>query len=90
MQANNQNKRKLFQKALGTVIQKLRNESKLSVRAVAYSIDLSKTTLLLAEKGDLDPQMTTFCKIAEAFNLKPTELLALIEKELPQNWVLSE
>lgn len=90
MQDNSANKRKLFQEAMGRVIQKLRKEANLSSRAVAYSIELSKTTILLAQKGELDPQMTTFCKIAEAFNLKPSEFLSLIEKELPPNWVLSE
>lgn len=90
MQDNSADKRKLFQEAMGRVIQKLRKEANLSSRAVAYSIELSKTTILLAQKGELDPQMTTFCKIAEAFNLKPSEFLNLIEKELPPNWVLSE
>ncbi len=28
----------------------------------------------------------TFCKLAEAFNIKPSELLNMIEKELPENW----
>ncbi len=55
--------------ALGKTISKLKAKSNLSSRAVAYSIDLSKTTILLAEKGILDPQITTFCKIAEAFNI---------------------
>lgn len=72
------------------MIKKLRTDNNLSVRATAYSIDLSKTTILLAENGSLDPQITTFCKLAEAFNIKPSELLNMIENELPDDWSFSD
>lgn len=90
MQENYSEKRKIFNEAFGKVIFKLRNVSNLSVRTVACSIELSKTTLLLAEKGKLDPQITTFCRIAEAYNIKPSELMSMIEKELPVGWTFSE
>jgi DNA-binding XRE family transcriptional regulator len=86
MQARNNDKRKEFNTALGRVVAKLRTELNLSARNVSYSVDISKTTLLLLEKGQLDPQLTTFCKIAEAYNLKPSQLLDMVEKELPKNW----
>ncbi len=90
MQGNYAEKRKIFTEALGRVILNLRHNAKLSAREAAYSIELSKTTLLLAEQGKLDPQITTFCRIAEAFNLKSSELLILIEKELPDNWSFND
>lgn len=74
--------------ALGKVISKFRAESKRSARSVAYDVNLSKTTLLLSEAGQLDPQITTFCKIAEAYYLKPETLLKMIYDELPQDWSL--
>lgn len=90
MQVSYTEKKKIFNKTLGQVIKKLRTDNNLSVRATAYSIDLSKTTILLAENGSLDPQITTFCRLAEAFNLKPSELLNMIENELPANWSFSD
>jgi len=86
MQVSYKEKKKIFNNVMGHVIRKLRQDSNLSARTTAYSIEMSKTTILLAENGALDPQITTFCKIAEAFNIKPSELLIMIEKELPDNW----
>ena len=86
MQVSDNSKKEIFTKALGKVISKLKSKSGLSSRAIAYSIDLSKTTILLAEKGKLDPQMTTFCKIAEAFNIEPSDLMVMVKKELPKNF----
>ena len=84
-----QDKKKEFTQALGRVVTRLRTESKRSARSIAYEINLSKTTLLLAESGGLDPQITTFCRIAEAFYLKPEKLLQMVY-ELPENWTIIE
>lgn len=86
MQPDCKEKQKNFNKALANVLTRLRTEQKLSSRAVAYGVDLSKTTILLAEKGKLDPQLSTFCKIAEAFYITPVELLQMVYKELPDGW----
>ena len=69
---------------------KLRADSKRSARSVAYDINMSKTTLLLSETGKLDPQITTFCRIAEAYYLKPEKLMQMIYEELPENWTMTE
>ena len=90
MQENYVNKRKVYCEALGKVLLKLREETHSSARMVACSIELSKTTLLLAEQGKLDPQLSTFCRISEAYNLLPSELLKLVENELPPNWAYGE
>jgi len=79
-------RKKELSMALGRVITKLRKESNLSARAVAYGVNLSKTTLLLAEQGKLDPQLSTFCRISDAFYKQPNELFSLVMSELPQNW----
>lgn len=79
-------KKQEFQQALGRVIQKLHKDSGRSARSVAYEIDISKTTLLLAQKGVLDPQITTFCKLAEAFYIPPYELLKMVYVELAPHW----
>jgi len=68
----------------------LRSKAKKSVREIAREAELSKTTWLLAEKGELDPQMTTFCRIAEVFYLTSDKLFLLIKKKLPENWSFFE
>ena len=83
-------KKELFTNALGKVIKRLRDKSKLSSREIAFSMSLSKTTILHAEKGILDPQLSTFFKIAEAFNLTPVDLLTMVNKELPQNFTFED
>ena len=83
--AEKKKKEKLIQ-ALGKVVSTLRKESKRSARSVSYEINMSKTTLLLAESGKLDPQLSTFCKIAEAFYVKPEKLLEMVYAELPPEW----
>lgn len=84
------NKKEEFLQALGKVMSRLHDESKLSARSIAYGINISKTTLLLAKDGKLDMQMSTFCKLAEAFYIKPEDLLKLIYEELPENWSFLE
>ena len=49
-------------------------------------IEISKTTILKIEKGQLDPQLSTFCRIASALDISPSKLLSLVEKKLPKNW----
>ncbi len=79
-------KKREFTKAFGNVIKDLHQKSKRSARSISYETEISKTTLLLAQKGILDPQITTFCKLAEAYYITPVELLNRIYKELPPNW----
>ena len=84
-----QRKQELSQ-ALGKVIKNLRKDSKVSARALSYSLNMSKTTLLLAEQGKLDPQLSTFCNLAEAFYKTPEEFMTLVVKELPEKWFQGE
>lgn len=83
-------RKKELAEALGRVVKKLRQNANLSARSIACGMNMSKTTLLLAEQGKLDPQMSTFCKLAEAFYLKPEEMISLVMKELPEQWSLAE
>ncbi len=81
-----QTRKKELSEALGRVVSRLRSEANISARSLAYGINMSKTTLLLTERGKLDPQLSTFCKLAEAFYKKPDELMKLVIDELPENW----
>ena len=86
MQEQYKKKRQELSGALSEVISDLRQNSKKSANLFANEIEISKTTLLNMEKGLLDPQLSTFCRIASALNISPSKLLELIEKKLPKNW----
>ncbi|MCM1338200.1 MAG: helix-turn-helix domain-containing protein [Muribaculaceae bacterium] len=79
-----------LKQALGKVIQELRKDTNISARALSYGTNMSKTTLLLAEQGKLDPRLSTFCNLAEAFYKTPDELMGLIINELPEKWFQGE
>ena len=76
--------------AFGRVVSKLKKEANISARTLAYGVNISKTTILLAEQGKLDPQISTFFKISEAFYLQPDEMTKLVIKELPPKWFQNE
>lgn len=86
MQEQYKKKRQELSLALSEVIGDLRKKSKKSANLFANEIEISKTTILKIEKGQLDPQLSTFCRIASALNVSPSELLKLVEKKLPKNW----
>ena len=86
MQQQYKKKRQELSKALSEAVYDLRQKDKKSANLFANEIELSKTTILKIEKGTLDPQLSTFCRIASALNISPTKLFALIEKKLPENW----
>ena len=90
MQEFNNNQKAELSKALGRVITELQKNAECSARTIAYGSNMSKTTVLMALKGNLDPQLSTFCKLAEAFYLSPSELMDMVYKELPENWSILE
>ena len=69
-----------LQKELATVIKKYRKEQ--SISQLANEIDLSKSIWAGIEKGERDVQLSTFWRIAEALNIKPSQLLQSIESRL--------
>lgn len=77
-------KKKLIMKILGETLVRLRGEK--SQFMLASENDISCSIVSTIERGIKDPQLTTFFKIAEALNMKPSELLMEIEKSLPKDF----
>ena len=73
-------------KILGASIVNLRGEK--SQFMLASENDISCSIISMIERGLKDPQLTTFFKIAEALNMKPSELLREIENQLPKDFSL--
>lgn len=68
-------------KLVGKSIKALRENQKLSQEVLSGFADIGRTHLSAIERGQRKPTLDTFFKISEALNLKPSELMKIIESE---------
>jgi len=69
---------------VGTVIQELREKRGLSQEVVSGLAGIGRTHLSAVERGERKPTMETFFRISDALQIKPSELMAMIEAALAQ------
>lgn len=69
---------------VGRVIQRFREDRKKSQELVSGLAGIGRTHLSAIERGERKPTLETFYKIAEAIGVKPSVLMAAIEKELEE------
>ena len=67
---------------VGQVLQRKREQKKLSQEVVSGLAGIGRTHLSAIERGERKPTLETFFKIAEALNIRPSVLLTEIEEEL--------
>ena len=67
---------------VGRVIQKYREKCDLSQEVVSGLADIGRTHLSAIERGMRKPTLDTFFKLAVAMDIKPSELMKLIEDEI--------
>ena len=67
---------------VGQVIQRKREQKKLSQEVASGLAGIGRTHLSAIERGERKPTLETFFKIAEALNVRPSVLMAEIESEL--------
>jgi transcriptional regulator with XRE-family HTH domain len=65
----------------GRVVKQLREEHRYSQEALADRANLNRTYLGEVERGVAVPSLATIAKIANAFNLSASELLARSERQ---------
>ena len=70
---------------VGKVIQRFRENRKLSQEVLSGFADIGRTHLSAIERGVRKPTLETFFKISEAMGIQPHELLEAIEKEHSKN-----
>lgn len=70
---------------VGRVIGRIREQKGLSQEVVSGLADIGRTHLSAIERGVRKPTLETFFKIADALQIKPSELLRLIEDEINKN-----
>ena len=69
---------------VGSVIQRIRQQQGKSQELISGLAGIGRTHLSAIERGQRKPTLETFYKIAEALGVKPSMLLAAIEKETQQ------
>lgn len=67
---------------VGRIIQRCRENKNRSQELVSGFAGIGRTHLSAIERGERRPTLDTFFKIAEALEMKPSELMAEIENEL--------
>ncbi|MBO5948683.1 helix-turn-helix transcriptional regulator [bacterium] len=78
--------KKILLQAVGKVIYTKRKEINKGINKFSFEYDIGNGLLSRLERGDTDTQISTLWKLANAFNIKFSELALLIEKELPENF----
>lgn len=70
---------------VGRVIGRVREQKGLSQEVVSGLADIGRTHLSAIERGERKPTMETLFKIADALQIKPSELVKLIEMEIEKH-----
>jgi transcriptional regulator with XRE-family HTH domain len=66
----------------GTVLRELRENKKLSQEKLAEFCNLDRTYISLLERGLRQPTLTTLFKLSDALNIKPSELVEMVDIKL--------
>lgn len=88
MQHANTKKSEIIFKALAKVIRQERENQNKSLRVLADEYDIQKSLLSRLENGINEPKLISIWTISEALNMPVSELIKLVENELPENFSL--
>ena len=89
MQRNNEKTLQLTKK-LGELLKHLRTSKSLSCTKLAYQFDIDKGNLSRIENGLIDCKFTTLWKISEALEIKLSDLIKILEKDLGKDFKIEE
>ena len=70
------------QKVTGWVVARIRVQCQMSQEMLAGLSGITRSHLTLIENGKKSPKIETLWQIAEVFDMRLSELLAMIEKEI--------
>jgi transcriptional regulator with XRE-family HTH domain len=75
----------IFGRAFGTVLRRLRTDAGLTQEQLGLDAGLQRKYISSLELAEKEPSLLTVFKLAGALGLRPSKLIALIEKELTQD-----
>ena len=64
----------------GTVLRSVRHEKGLSQERLALECGLDRTFISMMERGRRQPTLSSIFSLAKALSIRPSKLLALVEK----------
>ena len=70
------------EQVFGKIIKEIRTNRSISQEKLSKITGLDRTFISLIETGKRNPTLTTIVKIANALNIKPSELLSEFEKRI--------
>lgn len=68
--------------AAAAVLRRLRKKRGLSQEVLSGLAAMARSHLSMVETGDMLPTLPTVWRLAEAFDMRPSKLVALIEEEM--------
>lgn len=78
----------IFKQALSRAFRKISTGT--AATTIAASYDISSSIISKILNGEKDPQLSTFYRLAEAFEVDPAELTAMVFAELPKNFMFAD
>jgi len=72
-------------KAFGIVISRLRVQKNLTQEQLSGLANIARSHLAALESGQKNPKLDTIWKLAEALNIKPSQLIRMIEKAMEED-----
>ena len=78
--------KKILLTTIGKIIHQKRINLSKGINKFSFEYDIGNGLLSRLEKGNTDTQITTLWKLANAFNIKFSDLAIEIENELPDNF----
>lgn len=69
----------------GQVLKSIRKKQKMSQEKLAFQSNLDRTYISMLERGIHQPTLNSLLSIAKALNMKASELVELVEKEIGEN-----
>ena len=71
--------------AIAAVIRRLRKQRKISQNVLSGLAGMERSHLGIVDTGGRVPNLYTIWRIADALDMRPSELVALIEEEMEKN-----
>ncbi len=79
-------KKSILQVAIGKIVSRKRKELNKGINKFSFEYDIGNGLLSRLENGSSESKITTLWKIANAFGMKFSEFIRLVEEELPEDF----